>query len=98
MIKEMKQPIKGADLKFRHFELAKRLSQTMLEEMMKEKLSKEDIPQLLNDICKFIVLTEAVTSKEGALLVVKRFIELSGDLTSLMMRIVMGQAMEDFKV
>lgn len=97
MIEKIKAQITGADLKFRHFELAKRLSMQMLDAMNEEKLSTKDIPQVLNDLCKFVVLSEATTSKEGALLVVKRFAELSRDVTCLMMRIVQGQVMDDFK-
>ena len=94
---EMK-PITGADLKFKDFDLAKKLAISMLNTMMAEGYTKKaDIPVVLNDLCKFVVLSEAKLSQEGALLVVQRFTELSTDLTCLMMRIVQGQTMEDFK-
>ena len=97
MAKKEAKPITGADLKIKHFDLAKRLSHTLLQEMTKEGLSQSDISQVLNDVCKVTVLSEAAVSKEGALLVVQRFTELSSDLTCLMMRIVQGQTMDDFK-
>lgn len=87
-MKSKKKKITSADLKFKHFELAKRLSKTLLEEMMKEQLGKNEIPEVLSDLCKFVVLCEAVVSEEGALLVVDRFTALSTDLTCLMMRII----------
>lgn len=92
------KPITGADLKFRDFNLTKKLAISMLNTMMAEGYTKQsDIPVVLNDLCKFVVLSEAKESQEGALLVVQRFTELSTDLTCLMMRIVQGQTMEDFK-
>lgn len=97
MAKKKEQEFTGADLKFRHFDLAKRLSVNMLQEMIQARLPKEEIPQVLNDMCKFVVLSEANVSKENALFVVQRFVELTTDLTCLMMRIVQNQTMEDFK-
>ena len=97
MDKKNKAPITGEDLKFRDFYFAKRLTKQLLIAMQEEKMSKEDIPWVLNELCKFVVLTEAAVSKKGALLVVTRFAELTTDLTCLMMRIVQGQTMDDFK-
>ena len=65
MEKKEEQEFTGADLKFRHFDLAKRLSVNMLQEMIQARLPKEEIPQVLNDMCKFVVLSEANVSKEN---------------------------------
>jgi hypothetical protein len=91
MSKKTKQVITDDDLKFKHFALAKEIAVNMLEVMKEKGLGKEEVPQVLNDVCKVIVLNEAVVDKGGALTVVQRFVELSKDLTLLMMRIVMGQ-------
>lgn len=85
--KQPSKPVTEADLRFRHFDLAKRVSQHMLQEMMKEGLTPRDIPQVLNDICKFVILAQANVSKGNALDVAGEFISLSTDITCLMARI-----------
>jgi hypothetical protein len=97
MNKKEANAITGKDLKFEHFELAKKLAIIILQEMNKQKLGKKDIPQVLHDIMKFVVLAEAETSTEGALLVVQRIVELNSDLTILMMRIIENQMNQDSK-
>ena len=89
--KKAKQVITDDDLKFQHFALAKEISIHMMKVIKEHGLTKNDIPQLMNDVCKVIVLSEAVVDKGGALTVVQRFIELSKDLMILMMRIITGQ-------
>ena len=91
MAKKVKPIITDDDLKFKHFALAKEIAVHMLKVMEANGLGKEDIPQVMNDVCKVIVLNEAVVDKGGALTVVQRFIELSKDLMMLMMSIVMGK-------
>ena len=96
--KEEEQAITEADLKFKNFELAKKLGQTVLETMIKEGVtSRADIGYTLSDLCKFIVMAEADVNREGALHIVKRMTEINADMTCLMMRIVAGQTMEDLK-
>ena len=91
MSKKTKEVITDDDLQFKHFKLAKKIAVHILEEMEKEGLYKEDLAQVLNDVCKVIVLNEAIVDKGGALTVVQRFVEMSGDVTRLMMRIIMGE-------
>lgn len=88
MAKKEKKPVTGADLRFRHLELARRISTFMMDEMVKEKLKPKDIPYVLNDLCKLVVLGEANANKENALFVVQRFTDLNTDIVCLMMRIV----------
>lgn len=96
--KEERKAITGADLKFKNFELAKKLGKIVLETMVKEGVTRRsDIGYTLSDLCKFIVMAEADVNKEGALYIVKRMTEINADMTCLMMRIVAGQTMEDLK-
>ncbi len=95
--KEQSKPVTEADLCFRYLELAKRLAQHMLEEMMAAKLTPRDIPQVLSDLCKFVVLSQAYVSKGDALDVVRAFTDLNTDVTCLMMRIAsdnLGKGLE----
>ena len=81
-------PVTGADLKFGHFETARTVCMSMLNAMRADGLTKEDLPQLLHDVCKFVVLTEANIDKESAIFVMDRFTKLTADLSVLMIRIV----------
>ena len=85
--KNKQQAVQGADLRFRHFELARRLTTNMLEEMEKENLKPSDVLVVLNDLCKFVILALAEVNKEDALDVVVHFVDLCSDVTCLMMRI-----------
>lgn len=72
----------------------------MLQEMMKEGLTPGDIPQVLNDVCKFVVLSTAEVSKSDALYVATRFVDLSTDITCLMVRVATenyGNGLESLK-
>jgi hypothetical protein len=88
------EPVTGSDLKFKHFETARKICKAMLEAMWADGLTKDDLPQLLHDVCKFVVLTEANIDKESALFVLDRFTRLSTELSIVMMRIVRHQAEE----
>ena len=98
--KQNKKQTEEADLRFRHFELAKRVSLVMLQEMSKEGLKPDSIPQVLNDVCKFVVLSTAEASKFDAIYVATQFVDLSTDITCLMARIVAenyGKGLESLK-
>lgn len=100
MKKKRQKPVTGADLRFRHLELAKRLAKVVILEMEREGLTQKDIPQVMNDLCKLIVLSQAEVNKEDALFVVNRFVALTTDLTCLMMRIVsenFGKGLQSLK-
>lgn len=83
-------PVTGSDLKFQHFETTRTICKNMLEAMLADGVSRQDLPQLLHDVCKFVILTEANVDKEGAVFVLKRFVSLTSDLSVLMMRIMMN--------
>lgn len=91
------QPVTEEDLKFRHLCTARTVCKEMLKAMMADGLAKDDLPQVLHDVCKFTVLTEATVNKESALFVLDRFTRLSAELSVLMMRIVRHQAEENAK-
>ena len=94
------KPVAVADLRFRHLELAKRLATEVIKEMERDGLTQKDIPQVMSDLCKLIVLSQAEVNKEDALFVVKRFVALSTDMTCLMMRIVsenFGKGLQSLK-
>ena len=98
--KQTKKQATEADLRFRHFELAKRVSLVMLQEMDKEGLKPDSIPQVLNDVCKFVVLSTAEASKFDAIYVATQFVDLSTDITCLMVRIATdnyGKGLESLK-
>ena len=98
--KQPSKPVTEADLRFRHLDLAKRVSQHMLQEMIKEGLTPRDIPQVLNDICKYVVLLQANVSKGNALDVATQFVDLSTDITCLMVRVATenyGKGLESLK-
>ncbi len=88
MKKKEANNITGKDLKFKYFELAKSLTATILSEMMRQGLDRQELPQVLHDLNKFIILAEAEVDKESVLYVINRIVELDSDLTMLMMRIV----------
>lgn len=90
-------PITGNDLKFQHFETARTICKAMLEVMIEDGLSRQDLPQLLHDVCKFVILTEANIDKEGSVFVLKRFVNLTSDLSVVMMRIMMNHMKETQK-
>lgn len=97
---EKKQSDEYADLRFRHFELARKVSLNMLKEMENEKLTARDVPQVLSDVCKFVVLSMAEVNKGDALDVVSEFVDLVSDVTLLMMRITTdnyGKGLESLK-
>jgi hypothetical protein len=88
------EPVTGSDLKFQYFETARTVCKSMIEAMRADGLTKDDLPQLLHDVCKFVVLTEANIDKESALFVLDRFTRLTTDLSVVMMRIIRHQAEE----
>lgn len=88
MKKKEANKITGKDLKFKYFDLAKSLAGVIINEMRRMGLGAQELPQVLHDLNKFIILAEAETSKENALYVINRIVELDSDLTMLMMRIV----------
>ncbi len=92
MAKKKKEVVTDADLQFKHLELARKIAVHILKEMDKAGLYKADIAQVLHDVCKVIVLNEAIADKGGAMTVVQRFVGLSSDLTVLMMKIISGEA------
>lgn len=88
MKKKEAEKITGKDLKFKYFDLAKSLAGVIINEMRRMGLGAQELPQVLHDLNKFVILVEAETSKENALYVLSRVVELDSDLTILMMRIM----------
>ena len=86
--KKQKQS-EAADLRFRHLDLANNLAEHVLKEMISRGLGVEEIPYVLNDLCKVIILA-AAEHEEDSLYIVKQFVELNTDFTCLVMRIVTG--------
>lgn len=88
------KPVTGSDLKFQHLETARTICKSMIDIMLADGLTKSDLPQTLNDVCKLVILSEANVDKKSALFVLDRFTRLSTELSIVMMRIIRHQAEE----
>lgn len=76
----------GLDIK--HFELAKKLSSNIIKEMDKAGLTTENIPEVLGDICKTLILSGASINEKGALWAVQQFTGIAAEATTYMLAIV----------
>lgn len=88
LVEQSAKKVTGEDLKFKHFETSRKVFKAMCETMMDEGIDRSELPQMLHDFCKFVILAEANADEENALFVIRRFTELTADLSALMMRIV----------